>query len=287
MKGHDIIIIGAPRSGTNMLRDVLTALPGFATWPCDEINLTWRHGNRSHASDELGREKATPAVRRFLEREFDKLRRRTAAASVVEKTCANSLRVEFVSEVMPEARYILITRDGLDTAASAMARWNAPLDLRYTASKLRFTPPTDVPHYGTRFLGNQLRKRRVNGQDAGTAGWWGPKPRDWRELSRSRPLDEVCLIQWQRCVEGARRGLATIPDNQVFEVTYEAFVREPESGLRDLLDFLGNSARFDKAAVGSVSPSSIGKGRASLSDESRGRLMALGASTLESLGYVR
>ena len=50
---HDIIIIGAPRSGTNMLRDVLTALPGFETWPCDEINLAWRHGNRALPSDEL------------------------------------------------------------------------------------------------------------------------------------------------------------------------------------------------------------------------------------------
>jgi hypothetical protein len=34
----------APCSGANMLRDVLTLLPGVATWPCDEINYTWRHG---------------------------------------------------------------------------------------------------------------------------------------------------------------------------------------------------------------------------------------------------
>ena len=39
------MIIGAARSGTNMLRDVLTSLDGVDTWPCDEINYIWRHGN--------------------------------------------------------------------------------------------------------------------------------------------------------------------------------------------------------------------------------------------------
>ena len=34
-----VVIIGAPRSGTNMLRDVLCDWPGVVTWPCDEINL--------------------------------------------------------------------------------------------------------------------------------------------------------------------------------------------------------------------------------------------------------
>lgn len=33
-----VVIIGAGRSGTNALRDALTALPEFETWPCDEIN---------------------------------------------------------------------------------------------------------------------------------------------------------------------------------------------------------------------------------------------------------
>ena len=38
-----VIIIGAGRSGTNMLRDLLAQLPQFSTWPCDEINYIWRH----------------------------------------------------------------------------------------------------------------------------------------------------------------------------------------------------------------------------------------------------
>ena len=41
-----VIVVGTGRSGTNMLRDALCVLPGFDTWPCDEGNYIWRHGNR-------------------------------------------------------------------------------------------------------------------------------------------------------------------------------------------------------------------------------------------------
>ncbi len=80
-----------------MLRDVLTGLPGFATWPCDEINLVWRHGNRDHPSDELAAEHAPPRGARLRPRAGSTgSARKYDAAVVVEKTCANSLRVEFV-----------------------------------------------------------------------------------------------------------------------------------------------------------------------------------------------
>ena len=38
---------------------------------------------------------------------------------MVEKTCANTLRLPFVDKVLPEARYLHIVRDGVDVVASA------------------------------------------------------------------------------------------------------------------------------------------------------------------------
>lgn len=283
----DVVIIGAPRSGTNMLRDVLTQLPGYSTWPCDEINLTWRHGNRDFPSDELGAEQARPEVQRYLRRQFDRVRE--GGGVVVEKTCASSLRVEFTHRVVPEARFIFITRDGYDAAASAMQRWHAPFEFAYTAAKVRWMPPMDLPYYGARFLTNRMRKRRAARGRATekTVGWWGPKPHDWRELSETRPLDEVCLVQWQRCVEVAQRGLATIPPDQVHHVSYEEFVRDPEGGLREILGFLGTPAAYDASAVAGVSESSIGKGRNSFDAEALQRLGAVAGDVLEGLGYAR
>ena len=43
-----VIILGAPRSGTNMLRDILCQHPFLNTWNCDEINPIWKYNNYSY-----------------------------------------------------------------------------------------------------------------------------------------------------------------------------------------------------------------------------------------------
>ncbi|MFV2092639.1 MAG: hypothetical protein ACC634_06100, partial [Hyphomicrobiales bacterium] len=85
-----VIIIGAARSGTNMLRDMLSTLPGFATWPCDELNPVWRHGNRSWPDDEIPAELAGRG-RDFIRRRFTRMWRQSGGCPfIVEKTCANA-----------------------------------------------------------------------------------------------------------------------------------------------------------------------------------------------------
>ena len=142
-----LIIIGAARSGTNILRDVLTRLPEVGTWPCDEINTIWRHGNARLLTDEFKPENARKDVCSFIRQAFDNRARRDNLAIVVEKTCANSLRLAFVDQIFPDARYIYLVRDGRDVAASALKRWQASLDLSYVVSKARFVPPVDIPYY--------------------------------------------------------------------------------------------------------------------------------------------
>ena len=285
-----VIIIGAPRSGTNMLRDVLTGLQGFATWPCDEINFLWRHGNRGHPSDELRRERATDEVTSFLNSQFDKISRKHGAHTVVEKTCANSLRVGFVAEAFPQAKYIFIRRDGIDAAASAMKRWNAPLDIPYTARKSRYVPLSDVGYYGWQFFSNRLRvRRRAMDADAASTGvttWWGPRPDDYKALQAQHALDEVCMIQWMRCVEASIAGFAALPEIQMHELVYEEFVEQPMLHLRKILAFLGRSDMMDESAVSGVSKHSVGRGRESLGPESVVRLEALSHETLRRLGYA-
>jgi len=122
-----IIIIGAPRTGTNMLRDIIGAQPGFATWPCDEINYIWRYGNSGFPTDELIPIQVTPSIRKYIRKQFQLVSKRYRSVYVVEKTCANSLRLDFVELLFPEAIYINIIRDGRDAASSASKRWKAPL----------------------------------------------------------------------------------------------------------------------------------------------------------------
>ncbi len=285
MNDRPVIIVGAPRSGTNMLRDVLAALPGFATWPCDEINFIWRHGNLRYRSDEFPATLARPDVQSYIRRQFDWLARRYDARVVLEKTCANALRVPFVDAVVPEARYVFIRRDGIDAVGSAMQRWTAPLNLRYTARKARFVPPADLPWYACRHAGHRLyrlfsRERRLSS--------WGPRLDDMDELLARYPLDEVCALQWQRCVESARGALETVAADRWIEVAYEEFVRQPEAELDRLLDWVGIDVPSDARAeaVSHVRSDCIGKGRSVLSPDSIRRVEARVHDTLARYGYA-
>jgi hypothetical protein len=49
----NVVIIGVPRLGTNMLRDVLASRDEIGTWTCDKINYIWFHDNVNFSSNEI------------------------------------------------------------------------------------------------------------------------------------------------------------------------------------------------------------------------------------------
>lgn len=279
-----IVIIGAPRSGTNMLRDVLASLPGVATWPCDEINLIWKHGNMHIDSDELRREHATTEVRSYVRRAFDRISRQRHADRVVEKTCANSLRVGFVDEILPDARYIYIVRDGRDAAVSAAKRWRAPVDLAYTFRKARYAPLSDVPLYASRFVRNRVHRIRSSENHLAS---WGPRFAGIDAALQHQSLIEVCALQWQRCVDLADSQFAAIDEGRICRIAYEDFIREPVDRLAIICQAVQVAADPHdlRAAVRHVTQANVGKWRNEVTPSERVALEASLGETLARHGY--
>lgn len=279
-----VVIIGAARSGTNILRDCLTQLAGVGTWPCDEINYIWRHGNVRVPHDEFDRDMAASEVKAFIRRAFAKQADVQNLRYVVEKTCANSLRVRFVHEVVPEAKFIFIMRNGIDVTASAKKRWHAKLDLPYVLKKVRYVPLIDMPYYGIRYARN-LWYRFTSSE--GRLAMWGPKFKGISEALETRSLAEVCALQWQRSVERAEEDLSQLPTEQVCRIDYETFVSEPQQVLEQVTSFLG--LVVDESRLASISSSvfggSVGKGAKDLTDEELQAVQALLATTLRRYGY--
>lgn len=279
-----VIIIGAGRSGTNMLRDVLTQIPGFGTWPCDEINYIWRHGNTRLPTDEFGPQQATPAVQAYIRQTFAHFAADNKLSYMVEKTCANSLRVSFVDAILPNAKYIFIVRDGRDVVASALKRWSAPLELDYIFKKARYIPPSDIPYYGTRYLGNRIY-RLFSGQKR--LAFWGPRFQGMQELLQTRSLPEVCAYQWKRCVERAETDFSTITSHRVYKLRYEDLVREPDAEFQKILCFL--EARGGGKQIGqlgkAISTTSVGKWQSDLPDATLEAIMPIMQPLLAKYGY--
>lgn len=285
MSNTDVIIVGAPRSGTNMLRDVLTSFEGIATWPCDEINYIWRHGNVRYPSDEIPAERATPTVQKYIQQRFNDIRERYNADIVVEKTCANTLRVPFVDAVVPNAKYIFIYRDGIDATGSAKERWTAQLDIPYILEKVRFVPKADLPYYGLRYF--WARVYRLISREKRLA-FWGPALNNMQSILQNHTLNEVCALQWQRCVDNAEKAFSEMPADKVVRVRYEDFVHQPVQELARILEFMGKEVEPDKItrAVEGVSPRSLGKGRKALGEQEVANLEALVGETLKRYDYL-
>lgn len=291
MKAHSpgsvrpVIIIGAARSGTNILRDTLTCLPGLGTWPCDEINYIWRHGNTRRASDELIAQDARPSVQQSIRHAFDQIAAQQAIGTVVEKTCANSLRVEFVDQIFPDARYIFIVRDGRDVVASAMKRWAAPLDVPYILKKARYVPLSDLPYYGSRYFANRLY-RLISGQKR--LATWGPRFAGMQEMLVDNSLAAVCAMQWQRSIELSELGFAAIAPTRVHRLRYENFVQQPASELKAIAEFLEiplNTGNVHEM-TSDISAGSIGNWKESLSPQNLADVIAVSEQALRHHGYL-
>ena len=237
-----------------------------------------------YPSDEFTPEMARPKVRKYIRGQFDWVARKYRSESVVEKTCANSLRVGFVDQVLPDAKYIFIRRNGFDAIGSIIKRWKASVDLAYLARKARFVPLSDLPYYAGRYFYNRAYKLLSTEK---SLAFWGPRFDAMQELARKYSLEELCALQWKKCVDRALDVLEKMPQHRFIKVEYEDFVHDPEEQLGHLSDWLGISLgpKALKHAVADVSAHSVGKGYRQLDDSLIDRLSPLIRDTQKRCGY--
>lgn len=279
-----VIIIGSGRSGTNMLRDIITNIDGFETWDCDEINPIWRFGNRNFPTDVLKPEQVTDRVKNYIRKRFNRIHKKTGSSFVVEKTCANSLRLAFVYKIFPEAKFIIINRDGRDVVPSAMKRWNASFELKYTLKKLRFVPLSDLGFYVGRFGKNRIKKS-INPDQA--LSFWGPLYDGIEYDTKNKSLLEVCANQWKNCVENTIEDRKLIPEENIIDFKYESFVENPIEELNRFAIFFNielNSEKM-KGLVKNVSRKSVGTHIKVFNKEELSKLNEVLGETLNKLNY--
>lgn len=280
MKYQPIIIIGAPRSGTNILRNTLSVLPDAGTWDCDEIPYIWRYGNKKFPTDLLTPDMVSPKIQRYIRSQFEKISKRTNNKYVIEKTCANSLRVGFVDRIFPEAKYIFIIRNGIDVVSSSIIRWRAQFELSYTLKKMKYVPKLDIPYYWFEYLNNRLHKKLNNDR----LKFWGPKFMLDEEL-KYLSLEKISALQWVSCVENSHKSFNVIDDKKVFRLKYENFVSDPLMVIEEIAEFVGLSVE-KSISFPSIKNTSIGKGSKSLRNDQLKKILPIIKDTMDSYNYL-
>jgi protein-tyrosine sulfotransferase len=187
-----VVVGGAPRSGTTLLRTLLGRHPMIASGPETTVFLR-RISSPEDIGQRLGWNPALIATWQreswsqveFIERFQRAILEQSGKAIWVEKTPRNAGRFRFVRRHFPYAKLVHIVRDGRDVVCS-----------------LRRTPFAKLDH----------------------------------APAESVVAAQRCAVQWRA---GVRAALRFRRDPGYYELRYEDLVRDPETTLRALIDFLG------------------------------------------------
>jgi Sulfotransferase family len=191
-----IIILGAPRSGTTLLANVLGSHPDVTL--AAEPRLVWRYGN-DRRSDELRAEHATPRVVDHIHASFAAMLRERGATRLVEKSPSNSVRPAFVDAVFPDARFVHITRNGWGAVPAMRDFWarrgqgfdgKQVRKLRRRVGEARLS---QVPFYTWEVV------RRV--VPTGHVPLYGPRLAGLQAIADELGRLEASARQWRTCVD--------------------------------------------------------------------------------------
>jgi len=110
-------IVGCARSGTSILGELIGSHPEVAYK--HEAHRVWKiAGLGENNSHRLTEQHATSSVKEQIRKRFEK--KKGNAWLFVEKCPRSVLRLPFIREIFPEARFIHIIRDGRDAACSML-----------------------------------------------------------------------------------------------------------------------------------------------------------------------
>jgi len=220
-----IVVVGVGRSGMNFLGEAIAQHGSLAV--ATEPRLIWKYGNDSK-SDMLRPEDASASVIAGIRVRFARLVHTQGKDRLIDVTPGNSLRLEFVHRVFPDAQFVHLIRDGVDNVLS-MRRFYAVYartirpekdavrdsfimrrtreirfrQLPYTAMEVvrHIAPDFLLPLVGPPVLGVRLPAMVA--------------------MRREMDLLRVCFHQWRTAVESACQYGRRLPPDQYMECRLE------------------------------------------------------------------
>lgn len=257
MKSRDqpILIVGAGRSGTNLLA------ANFEAESEDFTNLfenryIWTYGQRDRSTDIRSKSEATPKVRSYIRKHFDSISQ-SRPGYLIDKTPGNALRLPFVSSIYPEAKIINIIRDARGNLISRARQWEiqersqagTPRPGSTVAGKFgmvrsRFRHLSTLVRRGNLPMA-QIPTMLIDGVPSflshfvtGNPTRYAERVPGLSEIVKVQGVDVAASVQWRDVVmtsvtEGRRLG-----ESRYFELKYEDLLSSPCETWSNIMRFL-------------------------------------------------
>ncbi|NDV63037.1 sulfotransferase [Puniceicoccales bacterium CK1056] len=292
-----IVLLGAARSGTTFLgRTSLSRCSNLEYW--GEPYHVWVHGHAYRKDDVLGADDATPEISHYIRKRLEERLAKSGKEFLLEKTPSNCLRIPFIREIFPEARFIHLFRDPAAAIASTVKEWRGDGHEALDSKELRqggravrvgkgmraylkirervedMTDLLELPAYLPRFIRFCMRNW-TTGKDF----TWGPRFPGMRAFRRTHTLHETCAEQWRWQVEGVLDHTADLGPDRLYTMSFEDLMTNPEEQLKAVMNWMGGEMRLEvlKGIVKSVQ-SKRASGRdplAGLPDQERENIRAI------------
>lgn len=216
-----VFLLSSPRSGSTMLFETLAKAKDVYTLGGENHALLegipeLQPRMRGFDSNRLTVVDARPPlVKDLRQRFFEELKDRDGRSAVgdnvrmLEKTPKNALRIPFLLEAFPEARFLFLYREPRQCLSSMMDAWRSG----------RFVTYPNLPHW-------QPLK------------WSMVLVPGWRDLT-GRPLNEIVAAQWERTLTTMLDDLESLPRERVVTARYDAVVADPQAEALRLSEVLG------------------------------------------------
>lgn len=141
---NPIFIVGAPRSGTTLLRSMIDAHPNLCcpTWETGlferftaimDGDIQWHFKNDSALA--VDRSALLDWMRRSCDDLMKQLTAPTGKPRWAEKTPAHVFHIDLIHEMYPQVQFIHILRNGRDVVRSLQSMQWAPRDIRWSCRR--------------------------------------------------------------------------------------------------------------------------------------------------------
>ena len=216
---NPIFVVGCSRSGTTVTYATLARAPGLISLGYETPQLwhriwgPWHNGWESEAARwEDARPEHARAARRFWWA-------RLGGGRLLDKTCINTLRVDYLAHLFPDAHFVYVHRDGRSNISSLIDGWRN--GDHFALSKMLGPFPEQVAIENGRYR-----------------DWCFFLPPGWREYNRAS-LADVCAYQWMAANQRAIEGSEKVDESRWHPFRYEDLLQDPVGAFAALFSRLG------------------------------------------------
>ncbi len=240
---HQVVfLVGAARSGTKMLREILEQSEDIGVIPYD-MNYIWKYGHYDLKHDEMNHIEPTNNEINFITNFINKKIKQSQTPILIEKTVSNSMRIDYIKKIFPNAKIIHLFRDGRDVSLSAKKRWEGTaFDSEQQSKKDILKKIIDLPvlavlPYLVEYAKSNLK--HLLSRESSHIESWGPVYKELEKDKKELSLLEICAKQWKRSVELALESLEKYTYNKDYiNIQYEQLLENPKKEIENISVFL-------------------------------------------------